>query len=280
MNSRHPPPPRTALQLYSVRDAFEANPEATLSRIGALGFEAVEWFGDLRGRSPGQWRDTLRAAGLEMVAAHVPFKTLTSGSDLGPLLDSYLTMGCSHLVCPYLDEAERALGYNVVGRRLDLAAYQLQSAGFRLSYHHHDFEFANNQDGLATILQQASTSNLGAELDVFWLAWANQDIQETIERISGLAGGIPLVHLKDGVLSKGRSFAYPEMPFRALGEGELNLDTIVATSFERGAETMIVEQDFFSENDDPLTVVGRSLRSLEALPAFERWNPPSEVETT
>lgn len=57
-----------ALQLYSVREAMEADFEGTLRQVKDMGYEGVEFAG-LYGRTPAAVRDLLAEIGLKAVSA-------------------------------------------------------------------------------------------------------------------------------------------------------------------------------------------------------------------
>lgn len=260
-----PAPPAVALQLYTVRADLERDAEGTLAQVAAAGYAWVEWFGGLRGRRAGEWRRILDRCGLRMLAAHVPLDSLCG--ELGGLLDDYQALECRTLVCPFLAPELRgdAQVFRRVGERLNLVGYELRARGFRLAYHNHDFEFAPHlePDGLRQLLHCASHDGLGAELDVFWLAWAGRDPATELRDLGSTPGRVRLVHLKDGLLpppAERSRMAYDNVPFRPLGQGDLAMDEIVRTAVSIGAEGLIVEQDFCQ--GPPLAAARQSLAYL------------------
>ena len=97
------------------------------------------------------------------------------------------------MICPWakMDSVEEA---QEVGRRLEAVAEKCAMAGFRFSYHNHGHEFAKAEDGryLFDILMECGDL-LMAELDIYWIAYAGADVEETIRKY---AGRMSLLHLK------------------------------------------------------------------------------------
>ncbi len=264
----HRPP--IALQLYSVRDEFATDPAETLHRVAALGYDGVEWFGGLWDRSPGFWRVVLQQTGLSIVAAHVDLDTLERDTD--QQLELWESLRCRTLVVPYLTPEQRSQEdvYHRVGERLDLVGYRLRGRGFRLAYHNHDFELRpgptsskGGADGILQILSHASHDSISAELDVFWLAWAGANPVDYVRQIGATPNRVRLVHLKDGLLvpeAQRPALAHEQIPYRPLGQGDVDLEGVVEAALDCGVECFVVEQDF--SDGPPMEAAGKSLAWL------------------
>ena len=279
------------LQLYSVRDAFAARPEETLDQLVEYGYRNVEWFGGLWGRDAQSWRRILDDRGLRATTAHVPLEQLT-GDEASRLYDDYRALGCQALICPYLDEYQRAEPdcFETVGKALNAAGYRAIAEGFRLGYHNHDFEYRLAEergqalDGIEQILTWCSCDNVSAELDVFWATWAERDPVATMEALACAPGRLRWLHLKDGLLpgsapdsisdsiasqSEDRSkISYEDVPFRELGAGDMPLQEIVDAADRLGVEAIFIEQDFCRDSfldGDAVAVAGFNLEILQEL---------------
>ena len=133
-------PGAISLQLHSVREEMERDPDSTLSAIAEIGYGAVEWFGELGDRSASEWRRILDRAGLRVSGAHLSLTELEQ--DPGTRLEPWQTIGCHLLACSAPEPLRPLSGdeWDDLGRRLDLLAYPLHAAGFALAYHHHVVE--------------------------------------------------------------------------------------------------------------------------------------------
>ena len=65
--------PEASVQLYSLRDAFAADPQGSLDKLAAIGYRNVEAF-DFVGR-PAEIRAALDASGLASPTGHAPLLT-------------------------------------------------------------------------------------------------------------------------------------------------------------------------------------------------------------
>jgi sugar phosphate isomerase/epimerase len=241
-----------AIQMYTLRDLAAADFVGTLRAVAELGYRAVELAG-LGGLSASALRTELDTLGLQVAAAHVPIDRLESQID--QVIDEMRTLGASYVVCPFLPPERRrtAEDYRAVARMLNQAGRACQESGIQLCYHNHDFEFQRFGDatGLAILFEESDPALVKAELDVYWAAFAGFD---PVDVIRGMAGSLPLVHLKD--LSAGRTFA-------EVGHGTLDFPAILAACDEAGVEWLIVEQDRCER--PPLESVGMSLAYLRSL---------------
>ncbi len=109
-----PPSPsrlsRIGLELYSVRDAMKADPEATLAKVRQMGYDDVEllWSFNNFGRTPQQVRDSLEKEGLRAPSAHIAPETLLK--DWEKSLDTAKFLGHDYLIVPSLPaETNRSL---------------------------------------------------------------------------------------------------------------------------------------------------------------------------
>jgi sugar phosphate isomerase/epimerase len=242
------------VQLYTLRDDCTRDLESTLRAVAAAGYSSIEFFGGFFGLTPARLREILDQTGLSMMAAHVPLERLEE--DLDRTMDAYEAVGCRTLVCPWLSE-ERRQGdgaFESVGRLLCGIGERLRANGFELLYHNHDFELTTvpDPDGLHRIIAQCDPGVLALELDVYWLAFAGV---EPAAYIREMGSRVRLVHLKDGRLKEPR--------FAPLGQGEVDLPSVLEAGEEVGVKGYVVEQDLCDQ--PPLESIKVSLDYLRSL---------------
>lgn len=119
--------------------------------------------------------------------------------------------------------------------------------GFRLTYHHHNYEFARI-DGYKTIMdilvENLDPKNTSFVLDTCWLAAGGVDVCYWIEK---LAGRVDILHLKDMYLKPIEKKFYPEIT--EVGHGNVSFPAAIAAAKKIGVTNYIVEQDHnFSPN--------------------------------
>lgn len=234
-----------ALQLYTVREAAQADFLGTLRKVAAMGYSAVELAG-LHGVAPETVRQTLDELGMRAVSAHISLPELDAG--LAPVIATMKTLGCDFVVVPWAPEERRNSVAAVQQLAADLNGWaaRLRDEGLRMAYHHHDFEFAP-LDG--TTMWDVLTSAIdpalvGLEIDVYWAARGGHDPAALITRH---APGVPIIHLKD--IAPGGTTDVPA------GEGALDWAGILAAARAAGTAWYIVEQD---NPADPLDNVRRA----------------------
>ena len=243
-----------AVQVYSVREEAERDFAGTMKKLGEMGYDGVELAG-LYGKSAEEIRDSIKAAGLTAISAHVSYDELAG--DLEKTLQGYETIGCRYIVIPWLGEDRRfgAALYEETIKEIPVISEGCKKHGMTLLYHNHDFEFAKTLDGtyaLDQLYAEVPADVLGAEPDTCWIKVGGPDPSEWLKKYSGRC---PLVHVKDF-----RRKA-DGVDLLALGEGEQDFPTLVKTAKECGAQWLVIEQD-----DHPYgTPMGDMKKSLNYL---------------
>lgn len=248
---------RPGLQLYTVRDALEADMERTLRRVADIGYRHVELAG-LPGVTARTMRASLQRCGLDAPSMHASYERLRG--DFSSVLEEARVLGASCLVCPSVDAAERrtAGDWRRVCKTLNGIGRAARGQGFVLAYHNHDFEFMPFGDGstpFQLLMTETDPGEVKLELDVYWVAKAGLD---PVRLLRGSEDRLVLVHLKD----LGADGSTVEV-----GSGVLPMEQIVRTALLAGVRHLFVEQD---TSTDPLASIATSFRFLKRLPADVR----------
>lgn len=248
---------RPGLQLYTVRDALDADLGGTLKRVADIGYREVELAG-LPGVTARAMHTSLQRHGLEAPSMHASYEQLRG--DFASVLEEARVLGASCLVCPSIDAVERrtAGDWKKVCQTLNGIGRVARSHGLVLAYHNHDFEFVPFDDGstpFQLLMTETDPRDVKLELDVYWVAKAGLD---PVQHLKSGEGRIVLVHLKD----LGADGSTVEV-----GSGVLPMEQIVRTALLAGVRHLFVEQD---SSADPLASIASSFRFLEQLPADVR----------
>ncbi len=265
------------LAVYSVREEAAADFRATMTKVKELGYDGVELAG-LYGLDAADIRAVLDDLELPAVSAHIPFADMVA--DIDTVIANAQTLGLSYAAIPYLPAEERpgSDGFQAVLDAIPDISARFREAGIQLLYHNHDFEFIPMPDGrtgLDTIYDTFTPEQLAAEPDTCWVRVAGYDPAEWIDRY---AGRVPVVHLKDFVMTGRPANLYQligtdveeeeegegSFDFRPLGEGRQDFPAILAAALRAGAEYVVVEQDRSSDRS-PFEAAAASRRYLATL---------------
>lgn len=247
------------IQLYSVRDAMEADFVGTLKEIKKMGYDAVEFAG-LFDNSPEDVKAMCEEIGLIPISAHVGRGVIMA--DVKKVVSDYAKIGCKYIAIPWA-AAEKELpgseGYAEFLADIKTISAECAKYGIKLLYHNHDFEF-EKIDGkykLDILYSDTTPDELQTQIDTCWAKVGGEDPAKYVIKYSGRA---PLVHLKDFVGSKSANmYALIDggevddkdvevVPFelRPVGYGIQDVLSIIKAAEDAGAEMFIVEQDNWS----------------------------------
>lgn len=229
--AQNTPHPRVGLQLYTLRALLGDRFKETLEQVAAMGYKGVEFAGIYGGLSTTELKEFLGRLGLEAVGLHVSLEQLER--DLDGQVALARTLGAPYLVCPWIEPQLRGseARWRGVFGRLERLGRACRSAGIRLAYHNHDFEFEETIAGQPAFdALFASAPSLEVELDIAWTHAGGHDPAAYIRKY---AGRIPLTHLKD---LKGPQTV-------ELGRGEVPVEAAVRATLSSGVRWLLVEQD-------------------------------------
>lgn len=226
---------QVALQMYTVRDVSAQDFVGALRQVAEIGYPAIELAGT-GGLSATELGKVLRDLNLEVWGTHCGFDQLLN--NLQELIDYNKEIGNKYLICPGLPRErsadskafrETAVLYNEIGAKA-------REQGMHVGHHNHDREFTNpgGKAGMEILIEDTDPAHFGAELDVFWAAYAGVDPAAFIRKYPGR---FPLLHIKDMLAGEERKFA-------EIGNGIIDFPAIFdAAESVGGTQCYIVEQD-------------------------------------
>ncbi|WP_369056038.1 sugar phosphate isomerase/epimerase family protein [Kineococcus terrestris] len=232
-------PGRISVQLYTLRDALDADADATLGRLAAVGFTQVEPFG-LAERAE-QLAPLLAKHGLSAPSAHTSLVAGASPVDLDATFAAAAATGTGLVIEPFVDPARWTTAEDVaaVAAELNAAAARAADAGLRVGYHNHWFELENLIGGRTAmeVLADSLDDAVVLEVDTYWAHVGGvADVPALLRR---LGTRVAAVHLKDGDGTRDTKNQV------ALGTGSVDVAGILAaaTSPEVDVELGVVELD-------------------------------------
>lgn len=243
---------RIGLQLYTVRSLAGEDMAATLDAVAAVGYDEVEFAGCF-GHAPATLRRWLDEAGLAAPAAHASAEELF-GAGLEQTLEAAAVLGHRWLVLPWIPAGQRTPdGYRAVAERLNVAGATARTAGMRVAYHNHAFEFETLEapgrpTGYALLLDHLDPAVVDMEIDFHWTAAGGAD---PAALFAAHPGRFVLCHLKDRDAC-GR--------MTDVGDGDIDWDSLLGLSTQAGLVHFFVEHD---NPADPLDSIRNSWRYLK-----------------
>lgn len=257
------------LQLYTVRDAMQADPAGTLRKVAKLGFTTVEgatYTGTQQfyGMDAKAFAVLLKQQGLTMPSSHYMLgEAKMNGADIkGTLLhewdkavDDAATVGIKYMVCAYLMEDERGNldHYKQLAERFNKAGEVCKKAGIQFCYHNHDFEFQqmDGQRPYDILLKNTDKDLVKMEMDIYWVKKAGLD---PVALMKEHKGRFPLWHVKD--MDK-----TPEQAFTEVGNGSIDFKEIFKHAGDSGMKYFFVEQDKCP--GDPFVSITKSIKYIK-----------------
>ena len=217
------------LQLYSLREVPTLRQRMEIA--AQAGYTGVEFAG-YDGIAGPEMRRLLASLGLRGTGSHIAYDALRD--DLDGCVRYCLEAGITSAACPgcEMNDRDQALAQ---AEFLEACAERFGAEGIPFAYHNHAHEFADagNGETLFDVLLH-NTSKLGAELDVFWAAYAGVD---PLAFIQTYAGRVPLLHFKEF----GAENANVE-----LGRGCLDFAALARAGLAQGTRELIVEQEQYT----------------------------------
>ncbi|MBS4210190.1 sugar phosphate isomerase/epimerase [Bacillus sp. FJAT-50079] len=214
------------------------------------------------------------SAALEPTMPGMKVETLTNDFDK-------IVSDCKKLDCNFIRIG--MLPLNIMGDKDQILAFiqkaeamaeRLAEHGIELYYHNHHIEFQQYDGKYLIDMMREGTSKLGFELDVHWIHRGGADPVDVINRFENR---ISLLHLKDyriGQLdmsaldpkdmSKFMQAFTNIIEFAEVGEGSLDMKSIIDAGLASGSKYFLVEQDNVYGRDpfDCLETSAENLRKL------------------
>lgn len=199
---------KIGIQLYSVMDAMQKDPKASLTRLTDMGYnvlELVQWGGDPKvfGMPADEFKALCDKLGAEIISTHSSIQEDPAKEDeimnrWRELFKIQQTCGGKYFVIPSYQveftvaDVQRMCDYfNRVGK---IAA----EYGLKLGYHNHSHEFNKLKDNDAImweyLVEHTNPEYVCFELDVYWCTKGGKS---PVEYLKKYPNRIQLLHIKD-----------------------------------------------------------------------------------
>ncbi|MGA5299032.1 sugar phosphate isomerase/epimerase family protein [Nucisporomicrobium flavum] len=208
-----------SVQLYSVRDAFAADPALTLRRLAEIGFTQVEPYGVVENADV--LRAGLPANGMTAPTAHARLL----GADQHAVFTAAARCGIQVVIEPMVEAArwQDPEGIAATARGLNEAATIAADHGIAVGYHNHWWEpaaRAGGRNALEVFAEQLDPA-LVLEIDTYWATAAGEHAPTLLRR---LGERVRAIHVKDGDLATDGSGQVPA------GQGRVPVAEVLAAA--------------------------------------------------
>lgn len=220
------------LQLYSVRDAMDADYMGTIEKVASYGYTAVEFAG-YGGYSASELKTKLDSLGLDAISTHIGMENF-EGDKLAETMKFLAELGCPYAMVPWYDTGSMEQ-VDKLAQVLNNAAKVGKQYGVTVGYHNHghDFNLIDGKYAMTHLIEKTDPA-VQMELDVFWAAHAGVDPFEYFEQFSGRIG---LLHLKQ-IDAEKRSVD--------LADGVIDMKALCEKARAKGIDRFIVEQEAYA----------------------------------
>ncbi len=236
---------KMGLQLFTVRAPMRTDVDGTLTRIAGLGYEEVETYGfdpaglGYYGLPAKEFADRLRTRKITTSSGHYDLNQFaTSVDDMKRYVDRCIegarVLGQTYITWPLLPEGFRTIDkIKIIAAQLNTVGAQVKKAGLEFAYHNHDFEFVdqNGQMGYDIILKETDPALVKLQMDLYWVAHANQSPHEWFKRAPGR---FVMWHVKD--------MHKVSRDYTELGNGSIDFTKIWPDASLAGLKHYFVEQ--------------------------------------
>jgi sugar phosphate isomerase/epimerase len=239
------------IQLWTVREAFKADPYGTIRMLAELGYKELEYANlDNLPITPVEMRKACDAVGIKIPAGHFNPPVFANTPDTVKQIAS--TLGCKYVINSWIDDKERTRdGYYKQAEWFNKLGADMRKSGFHYGFHNHEFEFQKmdgDKSGMDILFQNSDAKLVDFELDMHWVVVGGAD---NVEVINKYPGRIKTCHVKDRTA---------DGKMASVGDGVIPWDAIFKHYQLAGIE------HFFVEDDDPPAPVREAVkRSIDWL---------------
>ncbi len=248
------------LQLYSVRDDMNANPDSTIALIGKIGYNFVEAAGYSDGKfynmEPEAFKQLVEANGMLFLSSHCGQSLPDSATWDSTMkwwddcIEAHKKAGVKCIVqasmgqsgYESLETLKKYCDYfNIVGQKCN-------DAGIEFGYHNHDREFKTLDSTVIYdfMLQNTDPDKVHFQTDLYWVMKGGADAVSYFKKYPG------------------RFFSYHIKDEKELGQsGEMDFQPAFDVADEAGVKYFIVEVERYSM--DPVESVTQSYDYLKSI---------------
>ena len=230
------------LQLFTVRDAFMADPEGTTRALADIGYETVELAGLPPGFDAQRLRRLFDRFGVRARSSHHGFADVANPDRLRQIIADAKALGQRYVVCPGGIPDFTVEGFTFAAGVFNQVGAECRRAGLVFGYHNHEteFRFVDGQLLHDILIDETDPRLVTMEVDVHWVYVGRGNPYEVIWRHPDR---VRLFHVKG---------LRPDLELTDVGSADDIIDwgPLFRFAITRGVEEYIIEND---DPNDPRT---------------------------
>lgn len=248
---------KIGLNLYSIRNQTQNKKDLikTLKQLKKDGCDFVQFSG-----SPvplTELKDVIKQSKMPIIVTHSPMERILHDTD--KLIKEHKSFNCPRIGLGMIpDKAIYSNDQKVTKTidQLEKAAIKMKKQGIKFFYHNHQFAFRKLKNG-KTIFEYMikKAPHINFILDTYWVQYGGASI---IDMIHTLKGRIECVHLKDYKINDKL-----EPEFAPLGDGNINLASVIKEAKKAGTKYFLIEQDNAAIKKDGYKDIVKSIRYIK-----------------
>ena len=237
------------LQLYTIRDAMNADTPGSLKKVSDLGYKYVEPAsyadGKFYGYPPAEFRKMVEDLDMKVISSHASVNLAGDvKEDAKKMADDHAMLGAKYCVHPWIAEPNRSVeNYKKMIGVWNKIGKIMKDAGIQYGYHNHNFEFAPTT-GLVPyydiFMKEMDAELITMELDIYWAVKAGQ---APIEMFNKYPGRFQLTHFKDMTEKSEASYGAVKNDMAPVGSGLIDYKQIFTARETAGMKYFFVEDD-------------------------------------
>jgi sugar phosphate isomerase/epimerase len=255
------------LQLYTIRDAMNADVKGSLKKVSDLGYKNLELAsfsdGKFYGYKPSEFRKIVSDLGMTALSSHAAVEsTGITTENAKRMADAHAELGVKYCIQPWVNEEDRTIDkYKKMIADWNKVGEIMKNAGIQFGYHNHNFEF-RPVDGKVPyydiFMPEMDAKLITMELDLFWATKAGQD---PVEMFKKYPGRFQLFHMKDMRTKQAPFYDVVKDDICEVGDGVIDFKRILAAKKTAGMKYLFVEDDN-QGNGKPFEGIGTSIKNL------------------
>jgi len=243
------------LQLYSLRDEMSKDPQATVVKVGEMGYDFVEAAGfndgKFYGMDPLVFKKLCEDNGLQFLGSHTG-QNLPDAANWDKTMawwdmciDAHAAAGVKWIVQPWMSEEGYASleGLKKYATYFNAVGEKCKAKGIEFGYHNHDKEFTTVLEGKPVydwMLELTKPEDVMFQMDLYWITEGGKTPAAYFNKYPGR---FMLYHIKDE---------------KELGaSGKMDFNAIFASGEKSGMQYGIVEVEQY--DFEPLVSCKKSL---------------------